>query len=166
MRDRVLVLRRGKGRHGILYKNLLIAQFHRSPGRAFDANICGDARQDDRCYFATPELEVEIGPVKSTPLAFGDNMVRGLDRERRREFAGIGRHFAWGRPRLVARRLQPIFAVAREGNPHPDNESAFRAQGRCQLRGALDDHSGFVRLCGIGHDKILQVNGDEGRLRR
>ena len=66
-----LVLFLGGRAAGIFGDHQIKAQLPRVAGGRLHADVGGNAAQDDGVDAATAELQLEIGTVKSAPLAFG-----------------------------------------------------------------------------------------------
>lgn len=64
--------------HGVLHQDLMVAAFVGVAGGGFDADVGGDAAENDGLDGATAQLQVQFGAVKGAPLMLGDEEVAGL----------------------------------------------------------------------------------------
>ncbi len=81
----------GHAGHGIFDEDDLVAAVEGCAGGGFDAEVGGDAAEEDGVDAAAAELLIEVGGVEGSPLPLGDEEIAGLKTGFGGDVGGVGR---------------------------------------------------------------------------
>src|SRR3984957_9279798 len=93
MPHRRLVGFRAQARRGIARDHEFVAKLPRLSRGRVDADMCGDAAEDDGAYAAALELGIEVGAEERAPGRLGDQNVAGVGQARREVGEASGQRF-------------------------------------------------------------------------
>lgn len=153
----------GGARHRVFHKHLVVIALERVSSRRLHTHIGGDSAQNDGFDAASSQLGIELGAVKSTPLALGDQEVAGLGVE----LGDYGRKIRWAPGNAgrwsIGGGTEQIFAISQVAHAHQDDSAVVLAKCLDQFGGVGDDLSAGAGKDIHADNAVLEVDQDEGR---
>jgi hypothetical protein len=133
----------------------------RFAGGGFDAEMSGDAAENDRMNAAASELKIEFGAVKYAPLPLGDRYIGAERGNLRDEFREIRRQAAGrNRPGCIDGLSQSIGSG--EGDVDQGKRSARFDEFAADRHSVVDDKGKRVRSERPSENAFLQIDQNHG----
>src|ERR1700730_2501121 len=130
----------------------------RLTGGGFDSHVGGYTTNDESTDASAAQLQVQLSPVKGTPLPLRDDDVTGALLELFGKVRPSGWQLGWSRQRPIYGLLERVRKVSRPGDPCENHRGAGGAEAFRQLcAGARDGPTGAGRQR-KSENAILQIN--------
>jgi len=121
--DSVLVVFGRVCGHGVLDENLIVAMVKRRAGRRLHAHVGRNPGENYGVDGSAPQLDIQVGAVKGTPLVLGDDGVAEFLSQLGNEFCPIRGKRASGRVQIDPRMGKQVCVWARV-DANQDDKSA------------------------------------------
>ena len=150
----------GHGGHRVFDEDLIVAEFVGEARGAFDADICGDAAEDDRGDAATTELEIELCAGECAPLSFYDDEVARLRSHLRNDVGPAWRGIRRGECD-VRKGVKRVFPIWRRRHVDKEDGHVAVAKRFCEFGGVFDDRFRRMWRERTRDDAFLEVNDNK-----